>query len=430
MKNTTSLKISRFICLAGSLCALSTTAYSLELRVFLLGGQSNADGRAAKAGQASYPNVDFFYNYQGFTGGGGGVLTTLFAGGSEGEINFGPELNFGSTLSNKLSAGTSDSRVAVIKYANGGTNLRFQWKAGGNATTTNDGAEYVTFQRTVTSGLNALAAKYPGATIKIEGMIWMQGESDAAKNYTSDYADNLTRFISDIRATYGANLPFVIGRLSNLQTGSGAGTAVTRKAIQDAQSAVAAAGNLVGIINTDTIAVNSDNVHFSIAGQLALGQLFAREMVKYVSARPTNGRTYNIFAKHSQKALNVDGDSRVDGGNVIQWSNGNANNSRWLVTNSGSGHFKVEGKNSLKALAVSGDSTADGADVIQWTYGTGTFSRQWRFVALGDGFYKILNRRSGKALNVDAASKADGANVIQFGDGNSGDNSRWRLEQQ
>jgi hypothetical protein len=265
-------------------------ASSLELRVFLLGGQSNADGRASKVGQASYPNVDFFYNFQGFTGEGGGILTTLFPGGSEGGANFGPELTFGSTLSDKLGGGTATTRVAVIKYANGGTNLRNQWKAGGNATTANDGPEYVTFQQTVSSGLAALASKYPGATIKIEGMIWMQGESDAAKNFTSDYAENLTRFIADVRSKYGAELPFVIGRLSDLQTGAGAGTALAHQAVQDAQSAVAAAGSRVGLVNTDKIAVNSDNVHFSVAGQLALGRAFAAEMAKYVSAKPTTGK--------------------------------------------------------------------------------------------------------------------------------------------
>jgi hypothetical protein len=405
-------------------------ASSLELRVFLLGGQSNADGRASKAGQKSYPNIDFFYSFQGFSGGGGGILTTLFPGGSEGGENFGPELTFGSTLSDKLGGGTATSRIAIIKYANGGTNLRFQWKAGGSAGTVNDGAEYVAFQQTVASGLTALASKYPGATIKIEGMIWMQGESDAAKNYTSDYADNLTRFIADVRSTYGESLPIVIGRLSNLQTGAGAGTALARETVQNAQSNVAAADSRVGLVNTDAIAVNSDNVHFSVAGQIALGRAFAAEMVKYVSAKPATGKTYKLFPKHSQKALNVEDNSITDGANVIQWGNGNSDNSRWILTDVGSGYFKVEAKSSLKALSVSGDSTADGGDVIQWPYGIGADSRQWKFVLSSDGYYKVVNRRSSKALNVEGASTENGANVIQWGDGNSADNSRWRLEHQ
>jgi hypothetical protein len=140
----------------------------------------------------------------------------------------------------------------------------------------------------------------------------------------------------------------------------------------------------------------------------------------------TSGKTYNIIAKHSQKALNVAGDSRVDGGDAVQWGDGNTNNSRWKITSTSGGFFKVEGKNSLKALAVSGDSTADAADVIQWTYGTGPASRQWQFVRSSDGYYKVLNRLSGKALNVDGASTADDANVIQYGDG-GGTNSQWRL---
>ncbi|KRP37823.1 MAG: hypothetical protein ABS34_00955 [Opitutaceae bacterium BACL24 MAG-120322-bin51] len=44
---------------------------------------------------------------------------------------------------------------------------------------TSDGVDYVVFQQTVTSGLAALAVAYPNATLDLQGMVWMQGESDA-----------------------------------------------------------------------------------------------------------------------------------------------------------------------------------------------------------------------------------------------------------
>lgn len=74
------------------------------------------------------------------------------------------------------------------------------------------------FQQTVASGLAALANKYPNAVIEIKGMIWHQGESDIDGTHEYQYEANLTAFIADIRATFGANLPFVIGRLSSHRT--------------------------------------------------------------------------------------------------------------------------------------------------------------------------------------------------------------------
>jgi hypothetical protein len=54
---------------------------------------------------------------------------------------------------------------------------------------TSDGVDYVVFQQTVTSGLAALAVAYPNATLDLQGMVWMQGESDATTlaNATSSF---------------------------------------------------------------------------------------------------------------------------------------------------------------------------------------------------------------------------------------------------
>ena len=119
-----------------------------RLRVYLLGGQSNADGRADPAGlpaglKAPQANVDLYYKVEGSAG----TLTTLRPGLSE-TLQFGPEIMLGNRLA-KLYADEEGTRVAIIKYANGGTNLHTQWKAGGDATTTGDGTEYLFFEQTV-----------------------------------------------------------------------------------------------------------------------------------------------------------------------------------------------------------------------------------------------------------------------------------------
>lgn len=260
------------------------------LRVYLLGGQSNADGRAPTSGLPTAPvnlqqpqnDVLFFYKVEGGTA----TLTTLRPGLSE-TSQFGPEITLGRRLADLWSF-EPDTRVAIIKYANGGTNLEIHWKAGGTATTTGDGPEYVTFQQTVSQGLAALTTAYPAATLRLEGMLWMQGESDVVNGYGSTYQANLTNFITDVRATYGAGLPFIIGRLSAGQTSlyDTPAEATQFDLVRNAQSAVAAGLPGVSLINTDAFGMNGDNLHFNSPGQQALGNDFAAAALFHVPFSP------------------------------------------------------------------------------------------------------------------------------------------------
>jgi hypothetical protein len=252
-----------------------------RLRVILLAGQSNADGRADPAELPTAPidlqqpqnDVDLFYSTEGGTP----TLTTLTPGLSE-TSGFGPEISLGRNMADLWSV-EDRTRIAIIKYANGGTNLQNHWKAGGDATTTGDGPEYIVFQQTVADGLSALATAYPDAVLDFQGMVWMQGESDAVNGFESSYQTNLTSFITDVRATYGADLPFIIGRLSSAQTDLPAGALAT---VRTAQTNVAATIPRVGLVDTDTFGVLPDNLHFDGAGQQSLGQASAFALISYV----------------------------------------------------------------------------------------------------------------------------------------------------
>lgn len=248
-----------------------------RLRIVLLAGQSNADGRAPAAElppelQEPQGDVDFHYRVEG----GAGTLTTLRPGLSE-TAQFGPEILLGRKLAD-LHASEAGTRVAILKYANGGTSLATGWKAGGDAGTTGDGPEYVTFQQTVASGLAALAAAHPLATLDLQAMVWMQGESDAVSGLSTSYQANLVAFIADVRATYGASLPFVIARLSSQQTALDAGHLATVRAAQDA---VAAADPRTAVFSTDGFGIKTDNLHFNGAGLQAMGSAFAAETAYY-----------------------------------------------------------------------------------------------------------------------------------------------------
>ncbi|MCW1921785.1 hypothetical protein OKA05_04420 [Luteolibacter arcticus] len=305
----------------------TTPSTVTKVRIILLAGQSNADGRAMVASlpanlQSPQSDVDFFYRVEG----GSGSLTTLRPGLSE-TSQFGPEIVLGRRLAD-LHAHEAGTRVAIIKYANGGTDLKTQWKGGGDATTTNDGPDYVTFQQTVTEGLAALAAKHPSATLELDSMVWMQGEGDASASSAGLYQANLTGFIADVRTTYGASLAFVIARLSSQQT---AISATWLDQVRAAQDAVAAADPRTAVFSTDDFGMNGDELHFSASGQQAMGGAFAEESAYYSWMMEKFSAT-DIDARKAEPDADLDGDGQSNRTEFLGVSNPSTGNSRFMAT--------------------------------------------------------------------------------------------------
>lgn len=275
------------------------------IKTFLQAGQSNADGRALTNGLPSRllsPQPDVFIYY-----GDTGNFTVLKPGLSSMAKSFGPELTFGRSLADFFAqtnhVSTNNVTVAIIKYAAGGTSLYFDWAAGGTAITNGDGVRYINFQNSVKTGLADLAATFPGATIELDGMIWVQGETDidlssgatgvsANPAIAAAYGTNLVRLIDDVRLTYatnlpyGTNLPFFLSRISANQTAfSNPANPAYPYCLQVRVGQAYAATNLenVFMINTDgsqfsvgTIGAESaGNQHYDTAGQQALGTAFA-----------------------------------------------------------------------------------------------------------------------------------------------------------
>ena len=260
--------------------------------IYLIAGQSNADGRAPGTGlpttpinlQAAQSDVPFFYRT---TQSATPVYETLRPGASGTVGAFGPEITLGRSLADWVATNQPANKVAFIKYAVGGTSLSADWKAGGTAANTGDGVYYKTFQTVVTAGLAALDgdASLSGYTKRIAGIIWVQGEKDSLTALESQaYQANLTAFIADIRMTYGTNLPFFFSKLSDNQTaypnGTGEGPAGFI-AVRAAQAAVAA--SVAGAVQIDSdpaeFAVGTDNIHYNAAGQQALGNAFAAAVI-------------------------------------------------------------------------------------------------------------------------------------------------------
>ncbi|RLN01456.1 glycoside hydrolase family 97 catalytic domain-containing protein [Haloarcula sp. Atlit-7R] len=140
-----------------------------------------------------------------------------------------------------------------------------------------------------------------------------------------------------------------------------------------------------------------------------------------------SGEAYVLRNENSGKALDVEFASTSDGTNVHQYEYSGGENQQWVVTDLGTGYYKLEAVHSGKALDVEAAATGDGANVHQYEYSGGE-NQQWAITENADGTYRLLARHSGKALDVEAGATSDGANVQQYSYV-GGDNQKWTFEQ-
>ena len=66
----------------------------------------------------------------------------------------------------------------------------------------------------------------------------------------------------------------------------------------------------------------------------------------------------------------------------MQWTDLNGTNQQWRLAELGDGYVRLINRNSNKALEVQGASTADGGNVVQYADWGGT-NQQWQLVRIG-----------------------------------------------
>jgi len=176
-----------------------------EAFVILLGGQSNASGcsldeylkrNVSPEKYAEYQNGydNVYINYlSGAHRSNEFVKCSSLQGELEG--GFGPELG----IAEKLNELYPDRTFFIIKCAWGGTNLFSQWLSPSSNGET--GELYKQFVEYAETSIEYLISK--NYDVKIEGMCWMQGESDAFSVEASEaYGKHLENFINDIRKKF------------------------------------------------------------------------------------------------------------------------------------------------------------------------------------------------------------------------------------
>lgn len=278
-----------------------------RIHVVLVAGQSNAEGVASGAELPTEPvnlrnpqdNIPFYYHSLpnmflndknrpdvAAAADAVGTLTSLRPGSSGIQSpgkGVGPEITLGAQLAPVIEKQPGE-RLAIIKFAKGATALVPWWTAGGDDTAQGDGECYRIFQRVVKDGLAALRATYPNADVRIAAMIWVQGESDSLNQRQAEaYGDNLSRLIGDVRKTFGDGIPFVLSRLSDQQLKYAAPDSPTHAgflAVRRCQEQAAASVPATYMLDTDGPRFNvcADRIHFSAAGQQALGAAFAAKL--------------------------------------------------------------------------------------------------------------------------------------------------------
>jgi hypothetical protein len=236
--------------LGGSVCAFGAEKAKGPVKVFLLLGQSNMNGRGnidvlknklTKDLPDKYPpSLVEMRDDVWITGANGNGISNQMSNvrlepGFAQFAYFGPELAFGHAMGDHF-----DEPVLLIKIFGGGTPLATHWTSPSAAKRTKRQGPLkgrrAGFQSIFYKTMNALdnlptliEGYDPQQGYQIMGAVWVHGNADGG-GYSDEYEDNLTDFITDLRAMFGLpTLPFIaVESLSSRAPGSAFGNTVDR----------------------------------------------------------------------------------------------------------------------------------------------------------------------------------------------------------
>lgn len=177
-----------------------------KVDLFVLGGQSNAQGWRGDAAQ--YPidtllldrYVGLSYTYVDNTSSNGRWIQMQPQEGLFMSGHFGPEVSFGRRLK------AYGLNPAIFKYTCGGTSINSFWKTPGA------GGKYDALVSDLKTDIATLEKL--GYTVNIRGFIWIQGEADAANaTIANEYYAKLLSIVTDFRQNVAKNnnLPIILG---------------------------------------------------------------------------------------------------------------------------------------------------------------------------------------------------------------------------
>ena len=275
----------------------SYTEDSLTYRLYFLAGQSNMDGYGyvSELPEALRVPVDRVFIFKGETAldggdGGEGVWSPLEPGFGKGSSmrsgamqlsnRFGPELTFGLEMSSR----DPDTRVALIKYALGGSGLAPNVGYGSWHPSDRNGNRVNQYDHALKTIRNAFSESdvdgdgIPDRLVPA-GVIWMQGESDAnhSQEVADEYLVNLTHLMQMLRSEFGIDsLPIVVGKITDSGMADDGSVMDFIETVQIAQSTFTATDPCATLVSvTDDLNYRNDAWHYDTDGFLRLGTAFA-----------------------------------------------------------------------------------------------------------------------------------------------------------
>ena len=283
--------------------------------VYLIAGQSNA------AGYSSFPSEQQTFSnvmYAGETNRNmstqvpssnyiNNFKTSVTVGLGRDDWHIGPEYGMAEVFNTVYS---QDNKALIFKSAAGGTALQNfdsgesgtygNWLPPSQRTESNKnaatGVQYDLFIKNFKSVYSKL--KSMGYTPRVNGMAWMQGESD--RTSPSVYKQLITAFISDIRSDLSeivgddlSCMPFVMGEISD--SFSSASETSTNVAFNNMLASVAQSVDFCAVIdsgkyqiNNSTGIVGTDQYHWSGNDMETIGKLFGEKLMELSSKRYVN----------------------------------------------------------------------------------------------------------------------------------------------
>ncbi len=274
--------------------------------LYYLGGQSNMDGygTVSELDDGLSKPVEGVWIFHGNTGAdmkavdGRGIWSELKPGHgvgfkSDGKTNnyskrFGVELTFARRLQ-KLHP---DRKIAIIKYSRGGTSID-EGAAGSFGCWEPDFAkgqgdgqginQYDHFLATVRNAMADQDIDGDGTadTLIPSGIVWMQGESDAAATteIAERYQANLKRLMDLVRAALRTDdLPVVIGRISDSGKSNTGKVWIHGGIVRQAQADYVEQDGFAALVESTDKYGYSDPWHYDSSGYIDLGREFAAAM--------------------------------------------------------------------------------------------------------------------------------------------------------
>ncbi len=270
-------------------------------KLYYLGGQSNMEGfgynEQLPESAAVIPDDVMIYTGQlaldNETHGGIGIWAPLQPGfgtgfRTDGKTNqlsdrFGPELLFGQTIA----ANNPRSKIAIIKYALGGSGLAIGVGYGNWHPDFDDGAGINQYDHALRAIRDATAHSDidgDGVADRLipSGIVWMQGEADAFDSQAAadEYRVNLERLMNLLRAALRVDdLPVVIGKITDSGMADDGSVMDYIQTVQQAQQDFAASDECaVHVTVTDELKDSSDAWHYDSDGFVRMGIAFAEAM--------------------------------------------------------------------------------------------------------------------------------------------------------